>query len=313
MDSMQDNKRAEKPRVFISYSWEEDAHQEWVRSLADKLLWGGIDVRIDQYDTTHGDRLPQFMEQEITASDYVLIICTPAYKVKADNRKSGVGYEGDIISAELLSKNNERKFIPILRKGDFYNAIPTFLGGKKAADFTSEQNEKKHYPSLLETLYGVMKKPAVGKKPSFITTKDYTEIPEDGEIKIEGIITEKVTMPKMDGSPGSALYSVPFKLNRKPSSLWSDLFVHTWDNPPQWSTMHRFGNASVTGDTIVLEGTTMDEVKQYHRDTLLLCVKRANDGEKLYRAHQRAEEIKRKEIEQNHYDNVQKLADEIEF
>lgn len=299
--------------MFISYSWEEDAHQEWARSLADKLLWDGIDVRIDQYDTTHGDRLPQFMEQEITASDYVLIICTPIYKEKADNRKSGVGYEGHIISAELLSKNNERKFIPILKKGDFSNAVPTFLSGKMAADFSSDQNEKKHYCSLLETLYGVVKKPAVGKTPSFITSKDYTELPEDREIKIMRIATEDVTVPKLDGTKGSALYSVPFKLNQRPSSMWSRLFVETWNNPPQWSTMHRFGNASVVGDTIVLAGTTMDEVKQYHRDTLILCVKKASEGEKQYNAQKRAEEIKRKEMEQKHYDTVYKLANEIEF
>lgn len=59
-------------------------------------------MHIDQYDLSLGDRLPQFMEQQISDSDYVLIICTPEYK-KANNRTSGVGYEGHIISAELLS------------------------------------------------------------------------------------------------------------------------------------------------------------------------------------------------------------------
>ncbi len=37
------------------------------------------------------------MERSITGSDYVLIVCTPTYKQKADARVGGVGYEGHII------------------------------------------------------------------------------------------------------------------------------------------------------------------------------------------------------------------------
>ena len=67
-------------KVFISYSWEDDEHKNWVRSLTDKLLENGIDATLDQYDLSLGDRLPQFMEQSVTNADYVLIICTPTYK-----------------------------------------------------------------------------------------------------------------------------------------------------------------------------------------------------------------------------------------
>lgn len=104
-------------KVFISYSWEDDTHKEWIRELADQLISDGIDVTLDQYDVSLGDRLPKFMEEAITKSDYVMIICTPSYKEKADKRESGVGYEGHIISEELMSDYNERKFIPLIRKG----------------------------------------------------------------------------------------------------------------------------------------------------------------------------------------------------
>lgn len=105
------------PKVFISYSWEDNEHKEWVKSLADRLLSDGIEACVDQYDLTLGDRLPQFMEQSIADADYVLIICTPTYKSKSDNRKGGVGYEGHIISGELFNKGNEKKFIPVIRRG----------------------------------------------------------------------------------------------------------------------------------------------------------------------------------------------------
>lgn len=56
---------SEHPKVFISYSWEDEAHKEWVKSLADRLLSDGIEATVDQYDLTLGDRLPHFMEQSI--------------------------------------------------------------------------------------------------------------------------------------------------------------------------------------------------------------------------------------------------------
>lgn len=110
------------PRVFISYSWEDDEHRNWVKNLADQLIADGIDAVIDRYDLTLGDRVPKFMEESITTVDYVLIICTPLYKDKSDKRVGGVGYEGHIISAELLSQRNESKFIPVLRKGTIQTA-----------------------------------------------------------------------------------------------------------------------------------------------------------------------------------------------
>ena len=97
-----------KSRVFISYSWKDEEHIEWTQRLANCLIENGVDTHIDQYDLELGDRLSQFMEQEITNADYVLIIFTPTYKEKANNRKSGVGYEGYIIAGELFQNQNEK-------------------------------------------------------------------------------------------------------------------------------------------------------------------------------------------------------------
>ena len=80
-------------KVFISYALEDDI-KIWVKEFADKLKNDGIDVHLDQYDLTLGDRLPKFMEEQITSADHVLIICTLGYKIKADGRTGGVGYEG---------------------------------------------------------------------------------------------------------------------------------------------------------------------------------------------------------------------------
>jgi len=40
-------------------------------------------------------------------------------------------------------------------------------------------------------------------------------------IQITGVIDKDVSKPRGDGTPGSALYNVPFQLSAQPSSAWA--------------------------------------------------------------------------------------------
>ena len=202
------------PKVFISYSWESKEHSDWVKSLADKLLADGIEAIIDSYDVSPGDRLPKFMESSIRDSDYVIIICTEEYKRKANNREKGVGYESHIISAELYNNHNDRKFIPVIRQGDFNSALPTYLDGKLAIDLRGNPFNEDSYKDLIASIFKVKKQPKVGIRPYYVD--EYEPITIEGDdIKIVGIITNEVTLPKNDGTRGSALYRIHFRLSSK--------------------------------------------------------------------------------------------------
>ena len=202
------------PKVFISYSWESKEHSDWVKSLADKLLADGIEAIIDSYDVSPGDRLPKFMESSIRDSDYVIIICTEEYKRKANNREKGVGYESHIISAELYNNHNDRKFIPVIRQGDFNSALLTYLDGKLAIDLRGNPFNEDSYKDLIASIFKVKKKPKVGIRPYYVD--EYEPITIEGDdIKIVGIITNEVTLPKNDGTRGSALYRIHFRLSSK--------------------------------------------------------------------------------------------------
>lgn len=202
------------PKVFISYSWESKEHSDWVKSLADKLLADGIEAIIDSYDVSPGDRLPKFMESSIRDSDYVIIICTEEYKRKANNREKGVGYESHIISAELYNNHNDRKFIPVIRQGDFNSALLTYLDGKLAIDLRGNPFNEDSYKELIASIFKVKKKPKVGIRPYYVD--EYEPITIEGDdIKIVGIITNEVTLPKNDGTRGSALYRIHFRLSSK--------------------------------------------------------------------------------------------------
>ena len=105
-------------KVFISYSWDSNKHRAWVLALANDLIKNGIEVILDQYELGIGGNLTLFMEKSVDEADKVLLILTENYKIKADNRSGGVGFEYSMINEELYSNQvDNQKFIPILKSG----------------------------------------------------------------------------------------------------------------------------------------------------------------------------------------------------
>lgn len=155
------------PKVFISYAWEDREHKQWVKELAVRLRVDGVEVILDQYELHPGDQLPEFMEKSVRTSDEVLIVCTPHLKKKSDARSGGVGYEGSVITAEVLSGTNRRKFIPLLRRGEWSDAAPAWLLGSVYLDFRHEGPQlEDSYSELLKTIHGRREAaPPVGSPP----------------------------------------------------------------------------------------------------------------------------------------------------
>jgi hypothetical protein len=232
-----------------------------------------------------------------------------------------VGYEGDIMTAEVLNIRNERKFIPILREGDWRESAPSWLAGRYYIDLREASYSDQSYEDLITTLHGVRQTaPPVGPRPDLQTREANQSIGEPRRIldptepiRIVGIVVDEVTTPQNDGTYGSALYKIPFRLSRRPSSVWAEVFPHKWDRPPSWTTMHRPGIASVSGDKIYLDGTTIDEVEQYHRETLRLAVEETNRVVvEREQEQQRREELQRLQREE-HDRTVRDAASRIDF
>ncbi len=308
------------PKAFISYSWDNDQHRTWVRNLAACLRGDGVDVVLDQWDAAPGDQLPEFMERSVLENDFVLIVCTPRYKEKSDGRVGGVGYEGDIMTAEALANRTPRKFIPILRTGDWRSAAPSWLVGKYYVDLRGETYSEEKYQDLLTTLHGLRQQaPPVGPAPTRRQFENQPAKPpqpvlDSAEpVRIVGVVVDQITNPRNDGTRGSALYAIPFQLSRRPTSEWVDLFVETWDLPPRFTNMHRPGIARVVGDQVILDGTTIEEVERYHRDTLKLVIERVNEiVVERDRARQRRAEAERERL-QKHEDAVREAARRLKF
>ncbi len=139
--------------VFISYSWDTEKHKKWVLDLSNRLVKEGVNVILDRYELRPGKSLPHFVETAIKKADRILIVFTPNYKLKAEEREGGVGYEYSIMNSELYRNqiNNER-IIPILRKGNSIDSIPEFMQQYIHIDMRNDENYENSYTDLLREI-----------------------------------------------------------------------------------------------------------------------------------------------------------------
>lgn len=164
-------------RCFISYSWDNDNHKDWVRSLATNLQDNGIHIYLDQWDIYLGKDLPKYMETSIRESDFVLLVCTPNFAQKANKGLGGVGYEKSIVTGEIFeNESSDKKFIPILKNGTIKESLPSYLQSKAYIDFRSNKKFDSNLKTLLRHFFKSpkYKRPPLGKKPNFSESNEQT-------------------------------------------------------------------------------------------------------------------------------------------
>lgn len=154
-------------KVFLQYSWDSESHKKWVLELANRLTLDGVDLYFDRYDLRVGSNNLHFMEQ-IESSTKVILIMSSGYKVKADARSGGIGYEYQIMSTEIAEKlASTQKFIPVLRDGDAAISIPRLLRPLLYLDMRDDEQFEQQYLELLHLIFDepLIKRPILGKKP----------------------------------------------------------------------------------------------------------------------------------------------------
>ncbi len=117
------------------------------------------------------------MEALIRDSRFVLVIGTQDYKDRFDGRKGGAGYEGHIISGDVLNGSGGDKFIPVLRSGDWTTSIPTALTAVAGVDMRGNPYIEDEYRKLLLKLHNVEEEPPpLGSPPEWLklSAKDHS-------------------------------------------------------------------------------------------------------------------------------------------
>lgn len=168
------------PKVFISYSWSSQEHENWVIRLATSLREDGVDVIFDKWDLEKGNDAYQFMETMVTEPNVkkVIMVCDKKYVDKANNRKDGVGTEAQIISPLIYKSADQNKFVAALSEKDEYGKpyLPAFYSSRIYIDLSNEDIYQTNYDNeLLRWIYDkpLYKKPPLGTTPSFITEDDH--------------------------------------------------------------------------------------------------------------------------------------------
>lgn len=132
-----------QPKAFISYSWTDERHQQFVRDIAERLVADGVDVVLDLFDLREGHDKYAFMEKIVTDSQitHVLALCDKAYAEKANARKAGVGTESQILSKEVYDKVEQSKVVPIVCEfaDDGTPTLPAFFRSRIWIDFSSDE------------------------------------------------------------------------------------------------------------------------------------------------------------------------------
>lgn len=157
-------------RVFISYSWDNEEHKQWVLDLADNLVKNGVDVILDRYDLRAGKSLPHFVENSIQSANRIIMVFTPNYKLKAEKRSGGVGYEYSIVNSHLYADQiNNDKVIPVLRNGEQSESVPQFMQQYIHIDMRNDDNYETSFTDLLREILDepAIKKPELGERAKF--------------------------------------------------------------------------------------------------------------------------------------------------
>jgi hypothetical protein len=298
--------------VFISYS---HADQELARALAAALEVRGLRVWIDEGELRVGDSIIERIATAIGEIDFFLALVSEASRGSNWCRKElalavtgELGREG----VKVLPVRVDSAPMPESLRDVYYLELNARnieeVAGKIGVAIPNHQQEQGD--RLAER--GDAQKPSA-KPPSRAQTGAPSTPVEGERIRIVGIVEEGIGRPRNDGTRGSALYRIPLRLSRRPSSTWARHFVETWNRPPRFTTMHRSGIASISGDTIILDGTTMEELERYHLETLRHVLEKVNRDVTAHEAQERARAEREEQQRREHDENIRDVATRLKF
>jgi len=150
------------PKVFISYKWQDEERNEWVRRFCDDLRTRyGVDARLDVYEVQYGESFSDYMTSRIDRDcGVMLLVITPAAVEAVDQSKTGgIHFEMQIANARRLREPGFR-IIGIYREGKENTA---YLHDHRYIDFRDETKYEERLKELADSLWHRSHRPALGR------------------------------------------------------------------------------------------------------------------------------------------------------
>jgi hypothetical protein len=170
------------PKLFISYSWSGEAHEQLVLRIATELRESGVDVILDKWDLKEGHDAFAFMEQMVTDPEIkkVAIVCDEKYAAKADGRLGGVGTETQIISKEVYENQRQEKFVAIVTARDKSGApfLPAYYRSRIFIDLSDDDLYVDNFERLLRWIFDkpLNVKPEIGSRPAYLSEDEHLSL-----------------------------------------------------------------------------------------------------------------------------------------
>lgn len=134
--------------VFISYSWDNEEHENKVVSFTTYLRGKGFDARMDKMISQEqtATNFTTMMHKAMFEHQKIIIILSQGYKRKADSFSGGVGKEYELLLNDI--EKNPKKYILVSFEGRALDLIPFGLQGRDIIDLSSEDNDEKLFRKL---------------------------------------------------------------------------------------------------------------------------------------------------------------------
>ena len=159
--------------VFVSYSHDTPAHSDRVLDLSNALRAMGVDAELDRYHVRPEHGWPHWCEEKLRPENakYVLVICTPIYRDRVENKVNadegrGVYWEGSLIYQYLYVAKGNTRFIPVLLGDETGESIPLPLQGYAKYRVKTFDLSDSGFEALYRELTGqpYVIKPGLGEK-----------------------------------------------------------------------------------------------------------------------------------------------------
>jgi hypothetical protein len=290
--------------VFISYA---HADKPFARQVADGLAKQGCRVWIDEGELRIGDSLIERISEALDRVDFVAVLVS-AHSVNSEwcRKELSLAMTGEIL----------RKGVVVLPVRVDDTPMPDSIKDKAYLDVRRAEPQAAT-SDLMNAIRRHLDPPPPLPPRRARTTRAAVSNPDashsDEPIRLIGVDEAGIGQPRGGGGRGSALYRVPFLLSRVPDERWANAVIRHWDRPPQFTTMHRPGIARVQGNRFILDGTTMEEVENYHLATLKLVIRKTNEEYAEIRGHERAAKERQVQASEQHRKQVRDTLGRLSF
>lgn len=145
-----ENKKMELKDVFVTYSWDDEQHNDKVISFTNFLRDKGFEAEVDKLRSQRESATDfnKMMHQAMTDYRKVIVVLSKGYKEKATAFKGGVGNEYNLIIKDIEQANNKYILVSFEKISD--DITPLFFKGRHIIDLSIKENINELFSKLMD-------------------------------------------------------------------------------------------------------------------------------------------------------------------